>query len=53
MIIKRYLMTHYTYMPEVPMMVKTQFAINCVFQLTFVYSGKPYLGVVSSLKYVQ
>ncbi|AGH45105.1 hypothetical protein C427_2996 [Paraglaciecola psychrophila 170] len=46
-------MTHYTYMPEVPMMVKILFTIYCVFQLTFFYSGKPYLGVASSLKYVQ
>lgn len=53
MIIKRYLMTQYAYMREVPMMVKIQFAIYCVFQLTYVYSGKSYSGVASSLKYVQ
>lgn len=53
MITKRYLMTHYTYMPEVPIMVKIQLAIRYVFQLTFVYSGKPYSGVPSYFKTAQ
>jgi hypothetical protein len=46
-------MTHCIYMPEVPIKVKIQLAICCVFQLTFVYSGKLYLFINSSLKYVQ